>query len=191
MTPAINDHAVDCESLTSGNPCSCEAAECARENADAPEPEPCGPRYRCEWEGAANPTAGMSETDAAAYWKTHDVRGSAVFACRDPYLPVELGVLWLDLADRIGTGPETAAHRRRAGELRKYYRVWAALADPYPMPAESFDPEPAAAYLAALPEPIRRPASKAPAVNWKARALAAELELAALKEQHVLRAVSA
>lgn len=139
-------------------------------------------RYICAWEGPDNPTAHMTEAEAADYWRAHSVRGDVAFALADPLVPEPIKALWAALARDINDRTETAEHRRRAATIRTYYRTWASLCDPYPRPVETFDAYAAECYLETLPAPGESKASSKPEpVNWKARALAAESALATLR----------
>ena len=142
---------------------------------ERPDPRP----YVPEWARPSNPTAGMSDAATAAYWKANAVRGDVLFSLRDgSNVPLSLGLLWLQLGDAIGAGPETAAHRRRACKLRSLWREWSTRGERDGAAADAWLSDAIVPYL-------REPAAprRAPAVDWKARALAAEARAAQLADE--------
>ena len=85
-------------------------------------------RYVCEWERPDHPTRMMSEKDARAYFKAHDVRASCAFYLRDDRpepLPDDLLLAVYDLHVRATTATrETPKHRAELKTLQRRVRIW-------------------------------------------------------------------
>lgn len=144
--------------------------------------------YVPEWAREDSPTAGLSESEAAAYWKARSVAGDCRFALRDgSTVPDELRAHWIALLAWVNeTRAETPAQRTRARELRTTWRRWMdarMLSKRMGRSTRAADWHGRAqAQLDALgpPQHWRQDKPKRASVDWKARALAAESALAAL-----------
>lgn len=98
------------------------------------------PRFECAWERADNPTAGMTENDMRAFYKSHQVAADCRFGLRaGADVPADITVAWLQLAQAIeARGKETADHRATRDAIKTAVRRYLA-GQGYTLPAAAVD----------------------------------------------------
>lgn len=131
------------------------------------------PSYLPEWT-EQNPTVGLTETAARAYWKAHQVAGDCRFALRPgAMLPASLRAAWQALQASIDGRAEKTTDRTEVARLRAVWRVWQDAA----AHGRFYDVAMAIGPVRVAPQPIKRVA-----INWEARARTAEGEVARLRQ---------
>src|SRR5215467_1760763 len=79
--------------------------------------------YRASWE-RHNPTHGLSDTEARAYWKAHAVQYDCLFALEAGNASDTIKSAWAKLLDAVlAAGKESPAHKQTRDHLRTARRL--------------------------------------------------------------------